>query len=130
MHLAFYLLGALAAGVVLMQVQLYRRARRMEGQEAPDTSILDGIDPARSRKVYYFYGRHCGPCKAMAPIIERMHESHPNLIKMDIAEAPDLARQFGIVATPTFVLVEGGRIRRVRLGSMSPRQLRAMLDRE
>jgi thioredoxin 1 len=128
MYWGVYLLGALASGVILMQVNLHRRARQMEGREAPDTSVLDGIAAKHSRKIYYFYGRHCGPCKAMAPIIERIRQDHPNLIKLDIAEAPDLARRFGIVATPTFVLVEAGRIRRVRLGGMRERQLRAMLD--
>jgi thioredoxin 1 len=127
MYWGVYLLGALSASVILMQYNLHRRARRMEGQEAPDTSVLDGIAGKNSRKLYYFYGRHCGPCKAMAPLIERVRQDHPNLIKLDIAEAPDLARQFGIVATPTFVLVESGTIRKVRLGGMTKRQLLAML---
>ncbi len=127
MYWGVYLLGALASGVILMQVSLHHRARRVEGQEAPDTSVLDGIASKNSRKVYYFYGRHCGPCKAMAPVIERLRQDHPNLIKLDIAEAPDLARQFGIVATPTFILVEDGTIRKVRLGGMTRRQLLAML---
>ncbi len=123
-----YLLGALAASVGLMQYNLHRRAHQAEGQPAPDTSILDGLGRKHTRKLYYFYGRHCGPCKAMAPIIERVRRDHPNLIKVDVAEAPDIARQFGIVATPTFVLVDAGTIRRVRLGNMSERQLLAILD--
>jgi len=127
MYWGVYLLGALAAGVFLMQVNLHRRAHQVEGEAAPDTSILDGLGSKQTRKVYYFYGRHCGPCKAMAPMIERVRGDHPNLIKLDIAEAPDLARQFGIVATPTFVMVEAGTIRKVRLGSISQRQLLAML---
>jgi thioredoxin-like negative regulator of GroEL len=64
----------------------------------------------------------------MAPMIAQLRQDHPNLIKVDIAEAPDIARQFGIVATPTFVLVDAGTIRKVRLGSMRQRQLLAMLD--
>ncbi|HYP68966.1 MAG TPA: thioredoxin family protein [Thiobacillaceae bacterium] len=127
MYWGVYLLAALVAAVILMQYSLYRRARRVEGQEAPDTSVLDGIAGRNSRKLYYFYARHCRPCKAMGPTIERLRKEHPNLIKLDVAEAPDIARQFGIVATPTFVLVEAGRIRRVRLGSMSQRELLAML---
>lgn len=130
MYWGVYLLGALAASVGLMQYSLHRRARRVEGQAAPDTSILDGLGAQHTRKVYYFYARHCGPCKTMAPMIERVRQDHPNLIKVDIAEAPDIARQFGIVATPTIVLVDAGTIRKVRLGSMSQRQLLAMLDAE
>ena len=130
MYWGVYLLGALAAGVFLMQVNLHRRAHHVEGQAAPDTSILDGLGSKHARKVYYFYGRHCGPCKAMAPMIERVRRDYPNLIKLDIAEAPDLARQFGIVATPTFVMVESGTIRKVRLGGISQRRLLAMLDAE
>ncbi|MGA7951027.1 MAG: thioredoxin family protein [Thiobacillaceae bacterium] len=130
MYWGVYLLGALCASVVVMQVSLHHRARRVEGQEAPDTSVLDGKAGKHSRKLYYFYARHCGPCKSMAPLIERVRQDHPNLIKLDIAEAADLARQFGIVATPTFILVEAGTIRKVRLGGMNQRQLLAMLGTE
>lgn len=127
MYWGIYLLVALAAGVILMQYNLHRRARRMEGKEAPDTSVVDGVAGKSFRKLYYFYGRHCGPCKAMAVTIERVRQDHPNLIKLDIAEVPDLARLFGIVATPTFILVEAGIIRKVRLGGMTQRQLLTML---
>jgi thioredoxin len=128
MYWEAYFLGALVASVGLTQYSLHRRAHRIEGREAPDTSMLDGPVTRNARKVYYFYGRYCGPCKTMAPMIERVRrDHHPNLIKVDITECPDLARHFGIVATPTFVLVEAGRIRKVRLGGLGERQLLAML---
>ena len=45
------------------------------------------------------------------------------LFRSNVSEAPDLARGFGIAATPSFVLVEDGAIRQVKLGGQSEKQL-------
>jgi hypothetical protein len=63
----------------------------------------------------------------MTPLVDRLAATHGNLIKVDVAERPDLARGFGIAATPNFVRVESGKIQKVRLGGLGERQLLALL---
>lgn len=128
MHWLIYLLAGIMALLFLMQFLALRRARRSEGMTAPDTTAVDGAAHADLRRVYYFYATHCGPCRAMTPVVDRLREIHRNLIKINIAEAPDLARGFGIAATPSFVLVEGGAIRQVKLGGQSEKQLLMMIQ--
>jgi thioredoxin-like negative regulator of GroEL len=88
---------------------------------------VDGGTHGTEPRVYYFHAPHCGHCHAMTPLVDRLAATHGNLIEVDIAERPDLARGFRIAATPTIVRVEGGKIRTVKLGGLAERQLLALL---
>jgi len=48
-----------------------------------------------------------------------LQEKHPNLIKVEISEHIPLARAFQVAGTPSFIAVEKGFIRKVKLGSVS-----------
>lgn len=63
-----------------------------------------------------FCAAHCGPCRTIGPVVDRLRLYYPNLIKVDVAVHPDLARGFGIAATPSFIVVADGRIREIKLG--------------
>lgn len=127
MQWLIYIVAGLAALVVLSQFMALARAKRSEGRPAPDTAAVDGGVRDERRRLYYFFAPHCGPCQATAPLVDRLRGAHPNLIKVNVAEATSLARDFGVTATPSFVLVEDGLIRQVRLGGQSERQLLNML---
>jgi thioredoxin len=128
MQQALYVVIAFAAIILLMQFSLYWRAHRAVGRSAPDTSLIDGEAAKESRRVYYFYSRHCGPCKAITPLVERVRRDHPNLIKVDVGQHYALVGDFGVSATPTFMLVENGRIQKVKLGGLREKQLLALLE--
>lgn len=64
----------------------------------------------------------------MTPLVAQLQQTHHNLIKVDVAQSLALARAFGVAATPSFVLVEDDTIRQVRLGGMSEKRLRHMLE--
>ncbi|MGA7180412.1 MAG: thioredoxin family protein [Thiobacillaceae bacterium] len=127
MQQALYVVIAFAAIIFLMQFSLYWRAHKALGMSAPDTSRIDGEAAKNTRRIYYFYSRHCGPCKTIGPIVDKVRADHPNLIKVDVGQHHDLVSKFGVRATPTFMLVENGLIRKVKLGGMSESRLRAML---
>lgn len=104
-----------------------RLGRRAEGRAAPDTSAVDADVAPESLRVYDFHAPHCGPCRSMTPLLDELRASPPNLIKVDVSQAPELARGFGIVATPSFAVVDGGMIQRVSLGVHSRSALARML---
>ncbi|MGQ9666228.1 MAG: thioredoxin family protein [Anaerolineae bacterium] len=122
-----YIVAGFVALLVLSQFLALRQARRSEGSPAPDTSAVDGPAWGERWRLYYFYAAHCGACQVMTPVVDRLRASHPNLIKVNVAKAMSLARDFGITATPSFVLVEDGTIRRVRLGGQSEKRLLSLL---
>jgi thioredoxin 1 len=54
-----------------------------------------------------FWAEWCGPCRAFAPIYERVSEAHPDLFfgKVDTEAEQELAGQFGIMSIPTLAII-------------------------
>ena len=55
-----------------------------------------------------FYATWCGPCKAMAPILEKMEKKYGDKIefrKVDVDQDPELAQQYEISGIPTLVIL-------------------------
>ncbi|KAL1824558.1 hypothetical protein DCAR_0312631 [Daucus carota subsp. sativus] len=58
-----------------------------------------------------FSAKWCGPCKMMEPALRGMADKYPNVdfIKIDVDELSDVAREFGVQAMPTLVLMKQGK---------------------
>ena len=54
-----------------------------------------------------FYADWCGPCKAMAPVLENLaaEMKEVKFLSVDVDAETELAQQFGITAMPTFYLL-------------------------
>ena len=56
-----------------------------------------------------FWAEWCGPCHAVAPVLERIaEEKNLKLVKVNIDENQDLALRYGIQSIPNMILFEGG----------------------
>lgn len=55
-----------------------------------------------------FYANWCGPCKMIAPELEKV-ESNIKVIKIDVDEFEDIAREYGVMSIPTLILFEEGK---------------------
>jgi thioredoxin 2 len=77
-----------------------------------------------------FWAAWCGPCKAMAPVLEAAAgEVEPRLrvAKLDTDAAPEIAARFGIRSIPTLILFQGGQEVARTAGAMPAARLRAWL---
>ncbi|KAM0788507.1 hypothetical protein ACM66B_001638 [Microbotryomycetes sp. NB124-2] len=57
-----------------------------------------------------FHATWCGPCRAIAPVFQRLANTYQNRIqfaKVDVDQARDVAAAYSIKAMPTFVLLRG-----------------------
>ena len=57
-----------------------------------------------------FFATWCGPCKMLAPILESVEKETEGVafFRVDVDEAPDTARLFGIMSIPTLVFLKDG----------------------
>ena len=58
-----------------------------------------------------FWAEWCGPCKAIAPILEEVADEHGDRVrvaKLNVDDNPDLARRFDVMSIPTLILFKDG----------------------
>ncbi len=76
-----------------------------------------------------FWASWCGPCRAMAPIVDKLAEEYPDIRfgKINVDEESELAAQFKIYSIPTFVVLEDGKVKAQTAGSRPKDSLEALL---
>lgn len=60
-----------------------------------------------------FYADWCGPCKMMAPAIEKIAEEvseYAKVGKVNVDDCPEIAEEFGIMSIPTLLIFENGEV--------------------
>jgi thioredoxin 1 len=58
-----------------------------------------------------FWAEWCGPCHAVAPVLDRIVEERNGdlkLVKVNIDEQPALSQRFGVQSIPTMILFKDG----------------------
>ena len=71
--------------------------------------IINGDKPV----LVDFFATWCGPCQAMAPVIELLGKSlqgQARLLKIDIDKNKTVASQYQIQSVPTFLIFKKGQI--------------------
>ncbi|MFT6215284.1 MAG: thioredoxin 1 [Roseivirga sp.] len=79
-----------------------------------------------------FYADWCGPCQAMAPVLEQVaskFEGKVKIIKVDIDKNQPLAQKFGIRSIPTMMLFKDGKELWKKGGMMTNAELTRLLER-
>jgi thioredoxin 1 len=58
-----------------------------------------------------FWAEWCGPCHAVAPVLDKIVEEHSDtlkLVKVNIDEEQELAQRYGVMSIPTLILFREG----------------------
>jgi len=79
-----------------------------------------------------FYAGWCGPCKAMAPIVEDLAKEMKDKIKIfkvSIETEEDLASEYGVMSIPTFIFFKNGKITEQASGMMPKNKLAEMIKK-
>lgn len=78
-----------------------------------------------------FFATWCGPCRAMAMILEDVANEHPefNIVKIDVDQNNELARRFGILSIPTIVIMKDGEMVDKHIGLMEADGLVELVER-
>jgi thioredoxin 1 len=60
-----------------------------------------------------FWAEWCGPCKMVAPVLEEIAGEHGDklqVVKLNIDENPNAARDYQIMSIPTMAVFSGGQM--------------------
>ncbi|MBQ7152257.1 MAG: thioredoxin [Synergistaceae bacterium] len=74
----------------------------------------------------------CGPCKAIAPIVEELSEEFAGKLeffKADADENPDLAKKFRVMSIPNILLFKEGKVAARHVGFESATELREWFEK-
>ena len=73
-------------------------------------ATFDAALAAAPLAVVDFFATWCGPCKMLAPILESVENETEGVafFRVDVDQAPGVARRFGIMSIPTLVYLKNG----------------------
>jgi len=77
-----------------------------------------------------FWAEWCGPCKALAPVLESIAEANVGRLKVakvDVDAEPKLAMEHGVRALPTLMLFKGGQRHAQLVGLQSSAAITEMI---
>ena len=79
-----------------------------------------------------FWAEWCGPCKAIAPLLDDIAQSYQGqlkIAKINTDENQKTPRTYGIRGIPTLMIFKGGKVEATQIGAVSKGQLTQLIDK-
>lgn len=96
-----------------------------------DAAFEETVLKSKIPVVVDFWAPWCGPCKMVAPTLEKLAKEYSDKIliaKVNTDENPDWATRYGVQGIPTMLLIAEGKIVHRQVGALPEPILREMVD--
>jgi len=100
-----------------------RRGREITGVGG----FLGGVINQGGRLMVYFYNPNSALCRIQTLAIDSLQKDFKGIFRVDVSQEARLARQFGVVQTPTIVIIDKGKIEQFFAGIRDEETLRKYL---
>ena len=85
---------------------------KMELLHVNDKNFEEKVLNAKNVVLVDFFATWCGPCQMLGPVLESVQEEvgeKAQIIKLDVDEAMNTARRFGVMSVPTMIVFKDGK---------------------
>ena len=115
-----------SAGKVQVLTASDFRKKIMDYESHPDEWVFAGSRPA----IIDFYATWCGPCKMLAPVLEKISANRPNdvIVKVNVDNLGEIAQRYGIMSIPTLIVFENGQVKNTSIGFVPQPQIEKLLN--
>ena len=96
-----------------------------------DSSFEDEVVESKIPVLVDFWAPWCGPCKAIAPILEDIaskYDGKVKIAKLDVDQNPGTPPKFGVRGIPTLILFKDGQVKATQVGLASKNELISFID--
>jgi thioredoxin 1 len=79
-----------------------------------------------------FWAEWCGPCRMIAPVLEKLQESYGDkvkIVKVNVDENSELAGEYGVQSIPNLLVFKGGEKVDSSIGASGEETLRKLIDK-
>ena len=84
-----------------------------------DTTFENEVLASDEPVLVDFWAEWCGPCHAVAPVLDRIADDHSlKIVKVNIDEEQGLAQRYGVASIPMMILFENGEPQASAVGAM------------
>lgn len=104
----------------------------MSGVAQVDSKTFQDVLERDPVVVVDFYADWCGPCRIVAPIMEKLateYDGKAKFTKLDVDDSPSIANQFGIMSIPTLIVFKNGKPAEKFVGAAPAQHYRDIIER-